>query len=123
MHYLRIWTDEEGETHLSEVTLPEVTTPAEQGVAQLVIAEAVPVDRLEFVTVRAGEQRPDWHNAPRRQFVTFLTASVTIETSDGDRRTLPPGSTVLAEDVTGRGHVTTHEPGDQRVLVIPLDPA
>jgi len=30
---------------------------------------------------------------------------------------------VLVEDLTGRGHVTTHEPGPRRVLLLPLDPA
>ena len=29
---------------------------------------------------------------------------------------------LLADDLTGPGHVTTHEPGPQRVLVIPLEP-
>ena len=38
-------------------------------------------------------------------------------------RTLPAGSAVLVEDLVGRGHVTTHAPGPQRVLLIPLDPA
>jgi hypothetical protein len=121
VHYLRIWTDDAGETHQSEVDLGVTVTPREPGVAELVVGDAGTVGRLHFVTVRAGGQQPDWHNAPRRQFVTFLTGSATIETSDGDRRTLPPGSTVLADDLTGRGHVTTHEPGDQRVLVIWVD--
>jgi hypothetical protein len=122
MHYLRIWADDDGESHLDPVSLPTADRPAEPGVAPLVVAEGVLVDRVHFVTVRAGEQRPGWHTGPRRQFVTFLTGSVTIETSDGDRRELPAGSTVLVDDLTGRGHVTTHAPGDQRVLVVPLEP-
>lgn len=120
VHYLRIWTDDDGETHQTEVELDVTVSPPEPGVAALVIADAGPVADLQFVTVRAGEQRPDWHTAPRRQFVTFLTGWVVIETSDGVRRTLPAGSTVLADDLSGRGHVTTHQPGDQRVLVIPV---
>ena len=31
-------------------------------------------------------------------------------------------SVVLVEDLDGRGHVTEHEPGERRVLVIPIDP-
>ena len=122
MHYLRIWADADGESHLDDVTLPEELEPAEPGVAPLVVSDGMTVDRVHFVTVRAGAQAPDWHTGPRRQLVTFLTGSVTIETSDGDRRELTPGSTVLVEDLDGHGHVTTHAPGDQRVLVIPLDP-
>jgi quercetin dioxygenase-like cupin family protein len=123
VHYLRIWTDADGESHLDDVTLPEEVAPAEPGVAPLVVSDPVAVDRVHFVTVRAGEQAPGWHTGPRRQLVTFLTGPVTIETSDGDRRELEPGSTVLVEDLAGRGHVTTHALGDQRVLVIPVDPA
>jgi hypothetical protein len=123
VHYLRIWTDDHGASHLDEVTLPEDLAPPEPGVAPLVVSAPVAVDRMHFVTVRAGAQSPDWHTGPRRQFVTFLSGAVTIETSDGDRRELTAGSTVLVEDLTGRGHVTTHATGDQRVLVIPLDPA
>jgi hypothetical protein len=123
MHYLRIWADDDGESHLDAVTLPEDLAPAEPGVAPLVVSDPVLVDRLHFVTVKAGQQTPAWHTGPRRQLVTFLTGSVTIETSDGDRRELDAGTTVLVEDLAGRGHVTTHAPGDQRVLVIPLDRA
>lgn len=123
MHYLRIWADADGESHLDDVTLDDEPAPAEPGVAPLVVSAPVAVDRVHFVTVRADAQDPDWHTGPRRQLVTFLTGAATIETSDGDRRELASGSTVLVEDLVGRGHVTTHAPGDQRVLVIPLDPA
>ncbi len=122
MHYLRIWTGPDGESHLENVTLDEAQDPAEPGVGPLVVSDPLMVDRVHFVTVRASRQAPDWHNGPRRQLVTFLTGAVTIETSDGDRRELAPGATVLVEDLEGRGHITTHAPGDQRVLVIPLDP-
>lgn len=123
MHYLRIWADDDGESHLDDVTLPEAIAPAEPGVAPLLVSDPIRVDRVHFVTVQAGDQTPDWHTGPRRQLVTFLTGTVTIETSDGDRRELAAGATVLIEDLAGRGHVTTHAHGDQRVLVIPLDAA
>jgi hypothetical protein len=122
VHYLRIWADADGESHLDDVTLPEELAAAEPGVAPLVVSDPIAADRVHFVTVRAGDQEPDWHTGPRRQLVTFLTGTVTIETSDGNRRELPLGSSVLVEDLTGRGHVTTHAPGEQRVLVIPLEP-
>lgn len=120
MDHLRIWADDDGESHLEEVTLPRTVLAAEPGVAELWQSPAIGLTGLHAVTVRAAEQRPDWHCAPRRQFVVFLDGWVDITTSDGDRRRLPAGSVVLAEDLTGRGHVTEHEPGDRRVLVIPL---
>ena len=116
MQYLRIWADEEGETHLEEVTLPTTVS-----LAELWVTLGVPVDRVHFLTVRAHEQSPDWHCAPRRQFVIFLDRWVRITASDGEVRTLPAGSVVLAEDLAGRGHVTEHEPGDTSVVLIALD--
>lgn len=120
--YVRIWADEEGASHLERVTLDRAGSPAEPGVAELLVAGGIDVDRVHFVTVRAEDQVPDWHCAPRRQFVVFLDGWTRVATSDGDECRLPAGGVVLAEDLVGRGHVTEHEPGERRVLVIPLDP-
>ena len=120
--HLRIWADETGESHLEAVTHERVVVPAEPGVAELWLSPDLPVDRLTFVTVRDEGRTPAFHRAPRRQFVVFLDGWVRITASDGDSRLLPAGSVVLVEDVHGRGHATEHEPGDRRVLVIPLDP-
>ena len=123
MDYLHIWADDDGVSHFREVVLPHDVLPAERGVAELWWSEAVAVDRIHFLSVRASTQSPDWHCAPRRQFVTFLTGWVRLVAGDGEARVLPAGSTVLADDLTGSGHITEHEPGDQRVLVVPLDPS
>ncbi|CAN5637732.1 hypothetical protein BH10ACT3_BH10ACT3_07910 [soil metagenome] len=122
MDYLRIWADNEGVSHFEEVTLEFQVRPAESGVAELWWSDGVAVDRVHFLTVKADEQRPDWHCGPRRQFVTFLTGWAKLTAADGEQRVVPAGSTVLVEDLNGTGHMTEHEPGDQRVLVIPLDP-
>ena len=123
MDFLRIWADTDGESHLEEVTTGRRVHPAEAGVAELWESEPIAVSGLSIVTVRAGDQRPDWHRGPRRQFVVFLDGWVRITTSDGDRRELPRGSVVLVEDVEGRGHVTEDEPGDRRVLILPAPPS
>ena len=119
--YVRIWADENGDTHLEDVTLDRVVNPAEHGVAELWVSPASTVDRVQFLDVQAIDQIPAAHQAPRRQFVVFLDGWVRISTSDGDSRMLPAGSVVLAEDTHGKGHVTELEPGVRRVLQIPLD--
>jgi hypothetical protein len=120
--YLRIWADADGESHLERVVMGRTLAPAEKGVAELLVSRAVPADRVQFVTVHADDQVPDWHTAPRRQFVVFLDGWVGITASDGDSARLPAGGVVLVEDTHGRGHVTEHERGENRVVVIPLDP-
>lgn len=122
MDYVRIWADAEGESHLQRVAAARHVAPAEPGVAELHVSEALGVDRLHFVTVMAHDQRPDWHCGPRRQFVVFLDGWVQLTTSDGDTCRLPAGSTVLVEDLHGKGHVTEHEPGVRHAIVLPVDP-
>jgi hypothetical protein len=121
--HVRIWADAEGESHLERVATARHVSPAQPGVAELWESDPHAVDRLQFVTVIARDQRPDWHCGPRRQFVVFLDGWVQLSTSDGDSCRLPAGSVVLVEDLHGRGHVTEHEPGERHVLVIPLDPS
>ncbi|HBU01395.1 MAG TPA: hypothetical protein DEB20_02345, partial [Acidimicrobiaceae bacterium] len=90
-------------------------------VAELWVSPGVNVANMQFLTVQAVDQVPAPHNAPRRQFVVFLDGWVRITASDGETRTLPAGSVVLAEDEHGKGHITELEPGVRRVLQIPLD--
>ena len=52
----------------------------------------------------------------------FLDGWVQLTVSDGDSCRLPAGSVVLVDDLHGKGHVTEHEPGVRRVLVIPTEP-
>jgi hypothetical protein len=48
----------------------------------------------------------DWHCAPRRQYSISLSGSAEIEVGDGTVARIGPGDVVLAEDLTGQGHVT-----------------
>src|SRR3954453_19416223 len=66
--------------------------------------------------VPAGMHEVDWHNPPQRLLVLWLTGEVEFETSDGNIRRLPAGSVVLAEDTTGKGHISRHPPGGQLVV-------
>ena len=70
---------------------------------------------------QSGEYFINWHNAPRRQFVVNLTGTVEIVASDGEKRLLGPGSILLAEDLTGKGHTSRGLGGEERIsLFIPL---
>lgn len=63
----------------------------------------------------------DWHPAPRRQYVMTLSGQGEIEIGDGTVRRFGPGDVMLAEDVTGRGHITRVVGSQPRVYVtIPL---
>ena len=64
----------------------------------------------------------DWHPAPRRQFVIMLEGSVDIEVSGGTTRRFGPGDILLAEDTTGRGHISRAVDGQpRRSVFVTLD--
>jgi quercetin dioxygenase-like cupin family protein len=48
----------------------------------------------------------DMHPAPRRQYVITLQGQVEIVLGDGTSRTFGAGDVLLAEDLTGEGHIT-----------------
>jgi hypothetical protein len=105
MNYVRIYADQQGETHFEEVTLeaetrssPELNDPGER-------ASAIRVERAIFRRV-VGDPPPEPHVAPERQFVVHLAGETEIEVSDGEVRRFGTGTVVLAEDLTGKGHIT-----------------
>jgi hypothetical protein len=48
----------------------------------------------------------DWHPAPARQYVITLSGRGEIELIGGRKLDFGPGSVFLAEDLTGKGHVS-----------------
>ena len=63
----------------------------------------------------------NWHCAPRRQYSISLSGSAEIEVGDGTVARLGPGDVVLAEDLTGQGHITRVVGDQPRVYaLVPL---
>ena len=63
----------------------------------------------------------DWHCAPRRQYSISLSGTAEIEVGDGTVKRIEPGDVVLAEDLTGQGHVTRVVGGQPRMYaIVPL---
>ncbi len=48
----------------------------------------------------------EMHPAPRRQYVITLQGQAELILGDGTSRLFVPGDVVLAEDLTGEGHIT-----------------
>lgn len=114
MKIVRLYTGNDGESHFEEVNLPfEMLGNAEATALQ-------PATGIVFRRAPAGHVQA-WHPAPRRQYVITLSGQVEIEIGDGTVRRFGPGDVVLAEDLTGRGHITRVVGAQPRVYVaIPL---
>ena len=103
MKLFRVFSDQHGESHFEEMDLE--MTPVEFA------PPAPPIDLSEFrdatrvaIMRAAPGWRADWHPAPKRQLMFYLAGQVEAETSDGERRIMGPGSIVLVEDTSGKGH-------------------
>ena len=118
MDIVRVFTGADGQSHFEDLTV----ALEDYGMSGR-ISELWPGRGVQFRTVD-GDYELDFHTAPRRQLVVNLTGSVEIEVGDGTRRVLGPGSILLAEDMTGQGHISRSVDGEPRsCLFVHLDGA
>jgi uncharacterized cupin superfamily protein len=116
MKYTRIYADAAGETHLEDVTPDLKASDHSSMMSELIAAKGV-----IFRETNGAQYFVDWHNAPRRQFVVNLSGEVEITVSDGEKRRFGPGTILLAEDVTGKGHISRGVGDSQRLVIfVPL---
>jgi hypothetical protein len=120
MDCFRVFSDAQGETHFEDLELaPKAADPLESTGAiallgQWAIASVVFIHRPE-----AAGPTP-WHTVKQRQFVIRLTGEMEIEVSDGSLRRAGPGSVMLAEDTTGKGHRASRLWGDGVSAIVRL---
>ncbi len=110
MQIIRVYTGSDGESHFEEVT-PEHFAQIVNNVGEGPIT----------LNRRPSPSFSDYHQAPRRQYVINLSGVAEFETADGSTRRLAPGDVLIAEDVTGHGHIARSIGEEYRVsLAIPL---
>lgn len=106
MKVTRLFSGSDGESHFEEID--------------------VPMERLQLARGIFLRQTPpgdvqDWHPAPRRQYVITLSGESEIEIAGGIRRRFRAGDIMLADDTTGRGHITRTLGDQPRIYaMIPL---
>ena len=110
MQIVRVYSGDDGESHFEDIAPEEMVAIAKrlgEGDIQLIERPAT-----SFV---------DYHTAPRRQYVLHLLGAAEYKTADGGRRRLVPGDIIVAEDLTGHGHIARGLGEGQRfILAIPL---
>jgi hypothetical protein len=110
----RLYTGPDGLTHAEDVEVTFTGDPQNQ------ISEMFKVTGAEIHRAAAGRVA-DWHVAPRRQFVITLSGRGEIEVAGGKKISLEPGHIELAEDLTGKGHITRVVGNEERVSIqLPL---
>lgn len=115
MKYLRIYAGPDGESHFEDVDVPMTPGGGASDLSALIPATGVIFRRS------SPDQNIDWHPAPRRQFVITLSGEAEIVASDGEVRRIGPGTVMLADDTTGKGHITRGVGSVDRIsLFVPL---
>jgi hypothetical protein len=105
----RLYTGPDGQTHAQEVEVkfgPNGTDPFKLAAGAGAEIRRAPPGRVA-----------DWHVAPRRQYVITLSGHGEVELVDGTKIELGPGSIDLAEDLTGKGHITRVIGNEDRVTI------
>ncbi len=107
---VRIYTGEDGRSHFQDLPFPE------EG------AERIATKPGEDLVFRNFEENrfSDWHHPARRQILFIVGGRMEVSVGDGSVRQFQAGDVVVAEDMTGQGHVTKGVDGPYRYVSMGL---
>jgi hypothetical protein len=103
--WVRLFSDASGESHFADIeeqlNLIDFAPPA----APLYLSKIFPAAETAFFGAPAG-WIADWHVSSARNLFVVLSGEWEVTASDGETRRFGPGSLLLAEDTTGKGHAS-----------------
>ncbi len=110
MQIVRVFAGGDGESHFEDVAPEEMVS----------IAKRLGEGEIQLLS-RQAPSFSDYHTAPRRQYVLHLLGTAEYETADGSKRRLLPGDVLVAEDLSGHGHIARGlGDGPRYLLAVPL---
>ncbi|HEU0168895.1 MAG TPA: cupin domain-containing protein [Chloroflexota bacterium] len=104
--YLRLYTDEAGESHFAEVEVPLPEVDFAPPAAPMTFARLFGATDCGFLGAPAHWDGKALHPSPRRMLLLVLVGECEVTASDGEVRRVGPSSVLLQEDTSGRGHST-----------------
>ncbi len=116
----RCYSGDDGKSHLEQVELELQSFVDTEGA----YGEGTALQPAGGITFRVAPPGYilEWHCAPRRQYTITLAGNAEIEVGDGTVQAVGPGDVLLAEDLTGEGHITRVVGDEPRFYaVVPLD--
>ena len=100
MRIHNIYADASGETHFRDIEVEWVDEVRGGKLSRRFPATGIIFRQTGY------DYDLNWHSAPRRQYIINLDAGVKITASDGETRVIGAGEVLLAEDTTGKGHLS-----------------
>ena len=106
MKVTRLYTGDDGKSHLEVITMP----PSGD--------DRFPINVKEIIFRRSPSGSIFAANAPFRHFDFTISGRWTIDLKDGTVEEFGPGDVVLAEDLTGPGHISTVVSDEPRIFIL-----
>ena len=98
MPYTILFTGKDGRSCFKKGEEP--LNPSHVGLA----SSCIPVKNI--ILGQSPVEDQDWHNTPVRMYIVVLSGVMQVEVSGGEMRDFNAGNILLAEDLTGKGHIT-----------------
>ncbi len=104
MSIFRVFSGDDGESHFEDVTPEQFAEIANRrGPGEISLNQ------------RPSVYFSEYHNAPLQQYVMTLAGRAELEVADGSKRQMGPGDVLVAQDLTGHGHILRHLGNEPRV--------
>jgi quercetin dioxygenase-like cupin family protein len=100
MTITELYTGNDQQSHFREI---EIMAETQQELGMY--SQTFPTSGLMLRSFNSGITY-DWHTAPQRQYIIYLEGEVEIEIGSGEKRRFKSGDILLANDLTGKGHIT-----------------
>jgi len=120
-YYVRLFTDDQGETHFEDLQSTLARLDFAYGMPPLFVSEEIAAQASSFFGAPARWES-DWHPSSGRHLFAVLTGAWEVTASDGETRTFSKGDVLLVEDTTGKGHtskVISEEESLSLLIVLP----
>jgi hypothetical protein len=114
----RIYSDSAGASHFSDLEIAFELKDYAPPAPPISVTDVFASKGWVVISSPVG-WHGDWHPVPRSQYMICLAGSLEVQVSDGETRRLGPGSVVLVEDTSGKGHVSKVV-GSERVYMVAL---
>jgi quercetin dioxygenase-like cupin family protein len=111
--YARLYADSEDESHFEDEDMP-LGTAGVPGAPPFIASEALSVSDVRYVGFEPG-YAADEHPSTAPRFCLTLSGEMELTASDSETRVFTPGSVLLMEDTTGKGH-SVEFPSDERAV-------
>ena len=116
----RIFTGADGQARSEQVEIKLTPGKTQATGASIDSSDPVAVSQIQVLRTPPGYVA-EWHPVGRRHYVVMVSGRREIEVAEGKKISFAPGSVMLVEDVTGKGHFTRGVGTEDAIsLVIPI---